>query len=217
MQKKRNGLNFSSPHFAFVWGGKEVQSLDRPVEEEVQNNQFFSRVGYRQLQTKQLGPIASNSRFTLASPLLHSFWLCWEPSRSKAGFINCGKNLNCLIIGRESSFHYTVRFRGMAMDYNCLWNEIHLFLQFLDHLLIHDIFCNFLITLWSMVSFAIPWSSSDPGDAVERQDNQSFDHSPDGSGHSRPKNFFRTPGILIWWNFVINGRSTQMRCKSFII
>ena len=104
-----------------------MQSLDRPVEEEVQNNQFFSRVGYHQLQTKQLGPIASNSRFTLASPLLHSFWLCWEPSRSKAGFINCGRNLNCLIIGRESSFHYTVRFRGMAIDYNCLWNEIHLF------------------------------------------------------------------------------------------
>ena len=162
MQKKRNGLNFSSPHFAFVWGGKEVQSLDRPVEEEVQNNQFFSRVGYRQLQTKQLGPIASNSRFTLASPLLHSFWLCWEPSRSKAGSINCGKNLNCLIIGRESSFHYTVRFRGMAMDYNCLWNEIHLFfaipwsssdpwyfLQFLDHLMVHDIFRNSLIIFWS--------------------------------------------------------------------
>ena len=131
-KKSGIGWKFSSPHFAFVWGGKEVQSLDRPVEEEVQNNQFFSRVGYRQLQTKQLGPIASNSRFTLASPLLHSFWLCWEPSRSKAGSINCGRNLNCLIIGRESSFHYTVRVRGMAIDYNCLWNEIHLFLQLLS-------------------------------------------------------------------------------------
>ena len=126
-----------------------MQSLDRPVEEEVQNNQFFSRVGYHQLQTKQLGPIASNSRFTLASPLLHSFWLCWEPSRSKAGFINCGKNLNCLIIGRESSFHYTVRFRGMEIDYNCLWNEIHLF-------------CNSLIIFWSMIFFAISWSLYGP-------------------------------------------------------
>ena len=198
-----------------------MQSLDRLVEEEVQNNQFFSRVGYHQLQTKQLGPIASNSRFTLASPLLYSFWLCWEPSRSKAGFINCGKNLNCLIIGRESSFHYTVRFRGMAIDYNCLWNEIHIF---------------FVANPWSSFDpwyfFAISWSSYGPWYLSQFLDhllilemrwnaritNPSITHLTDlVVVAGRPKNFFRTPGILIWWNFVINGRSTQMRCKSFII